>query len=342
MTYLIDSLPFPVLLDSFAQEKAEKFRRLQPNSKKAEQVYLNTLTVYAVDFYLNNFGFEPDLANSDSWNPAMQTLVGTADLEVRNIGRIECIPTLEAAQMAHIPPAALDDRVAYVFVQFNEALTEATVLGFLETVEAEELLLDDLELRSLDEFPEYLQLLYSYDSVDDRVTVSSTQSSKVSINHSETNWQNSAVSQPSPQTPVHLSRWLKGEFDALWQAVKDVVDQPLHMEYKFQSTTEQRIERNRTLELENQENIKLIVNLTPKSSERVDVVIEVVPGRREVALPTNLELSLLSEAGEELLTYQSGDGDCSLQLDQVEWTVGDRFSTRVRLHNFEFIEHFTV
>jgi Protein of unknown function (DUF1822) len=155
------------------------------------------------------------------------------------------------------------------------------------------------------------------------------------------------TSRQSQQTPVHLARWLQGEFDDLWQAVKNAIDQPLHgiQMGKYIAaghSTEQSVEREKTIELENQENVKLIVSLMPKDSQKVDVVIEIVPSKRDMALPPNLELSLLSETGEELLTYQSGDGDCSLQLDQVEWTFGDHFSIRVRLHNFEFTEHFTV
>jgi Protein of unknown function (DUF1822) len=156
MNYTLEPLTFTVALAFSAHKKAAQFQSYHPDSQKAEQIYYNTLAIYAVNFYLQTLQFKTNLESVDRWNPMMQILSNTAELEVKNIGSIECIPILEDNEKALIPPESLDDRVAYMFVQLNKALTEATVLGFLETVEAEELLLDDLELRAIDELPEYL------------------------------------------------------------------------------------------------------------------------------------------------------------------------------------------
>jgi hypothetical protein len=60
MRNLSESLTFTVPLSSSAHHLAEQFCRQQSNQKKAKQVYLNTLAVSAVNFYLRCMGVETD------------------------------------------------------------------------------------------------------------------------------------------------------------------------------------------------------------------------------------------------------------------------------------------
>ncbi len=148
---------FTVSLALAAHSLAEKFRHHQANLQKAKQVYLNTLAVYAVNYYLECMGFETDLSASYSWNPVMQTLMDVADLEVKDYGRIECRVVLPNSHICQIPPEVWSDRIAYVIVQLDESLREATLLGFVEKVEVQELPLS--ELRSLEDFLKKMELL---------------------------------------------------------------------------------------------------------------------------------------------------------------------------------------
>lgn len=145
---------FTVPLALEAHSRAEQFRHYQSNPDKAKQVYLNTLAVYAVNVYLQCRGFETELERSDSWNPMMQMLMDTADLVVKDRGKLECRPVLPKAQVVCIPPEVGEQRMGYVAVQLSESLREATLLGFVKKTSRSELPLN--QLRSLQALPGYL------------------------------------------------------------------------------------------------------------------------------------------------------------------------------------------
>lgn len=147
----IEPWTFNVCLALSAHAQAENFRRHHSNPEKAKQVYLNTLAVYAVDVYLQCLGFETNLENSDSWNPAMQIFMDVADLVVKDRGKLECRPVLLNAEIVSIPAEVWHERIGYVVVKLSESLREATVLGFVEKVTKAELSLS--QLQSLQKLP---------------------------------------------------------------------------------------------------------------------------------------------------------------------------------------------
>ena len=155
MNHSIENFTFSVPIMLTAHTQAKKFVRHQANQQKAKQVYLNTLAVYAVNFYLECQEFETNVATSYSWDPVMQTLLDVADLVVANRGKLECRPVVPGAEIVRVPAEVWDDRIGYVAVQFDELLQEATLLGFAEAVNSEELPLS--QLRSLEELPGYLE-----------------------------------------------------------------------------------------------------------------------------------------------------------------------------------------
>ena len=156
MNQLNEPLTFTVPLSFTAHSLAEQFRCQQSNPQKAKQVYLNTLAVYAVDFYLQCLGVETEIERSDSCNALRLKFMNVADLWVKSIGRLECRPILPKAEVLAIPIEVREDRVGYVAVQFDQSLKQATLVGFTSMAVAE-LPLD--QLRSLEEFPEYLNQL---------------------------------------------------------------------------------------------------------------------------------------------------------------------------------------
>ena len=144
-----------VRLPEAAHQLAEKCCQQQSHLEKAEQVYLNTLAVYAVDEYLQGLGFGTDLESSDSHNSIMQTFLDVADLVVKNYGKLECKPVLPDADFVYVPEEVWQDRIGYIAVQLNDSLTEAKLLGFLENVATNELPLR--QLQPMADFPGYLQ-----------------------------------------------------------------------------------------------------------------------------------------------------------------------------------------
>lgn len=154
---LVESLNFTAPLGIKTHRQAEEFRQQQKTPQKGKQVYLNTLAVSAVEFYLKCMGIKTDVAASDSFDPVMQTLMDVADLEVSNLGKLECRPVLPNQEFMEIPAEVWSDRIGYVAVQMIPSLKEATLLGFVETARGEKL--DLSELGSLEYFLEYMSKL---------------------------------------------------------------------------------------------------------------------------------------------------------------------------------------
>ncbi|NEP01006.1 MAG: DUF1822 family protein [Symploca sp. SIO2E9] len=149
MTNLTEGLKFSVPLTKEAYQVAEKFSREQHEPDKAEQIYLNTLAVYAVNFYLQCMEVESDLTGSDSWNLALRSLMDVSDLVVKGWGKLECRPVLPNAQICHVPPESRQERVGYVVVEINQSINQAKLLGFAKT--APEGVLEISQLDSLEQ-----------------------------------------------------------------------------------------------------------------------------------------------------------------------------------------------
>lgn len=164
------SMTFTVPLFQSAHRISKQFSQQQSNQKKAKQVYLNTLTVSAVNFYLRCLGIKTDWNASDSWDPVMQAMLDVADLEILARGKLECRPVLPQTQVLYIPPEVWSDRIGYIAVRLDQSLKKATLLGFTETVSMEELLLG--QLRSLEDLLKHLRQFGQAHSVKKRVNLS--------------------------------------------------------------------------------------------------------------------------------------------------------------------------
>jgi Protein of unknown function (DUF1822) len=145
---------FTVTLTTANHQMAQEFYQHHAQPQKAKQVYLNTLSVQAVHFYLECLGVKTDWEQSQSCDPILQVLIDTADLWVKDRGRLECRPVLPDSSDCMVPMTVWGDRIAYIIVQLNAELTEATLLGFLPAVHSETIPLSDL--HPLDQFPQFL------------------------------------------------------------------------------------------------------------------------------------------------------------------------------------------
>ena len=187
---MIKTTQYTILLPLIARIKAEQFRVHQVDPLKSKQVYLNTLSVTAVNYYLNNLGWVTNLEASDSWNPLLQTMMNVADLDIPNYGKVECRFVLPNDDWISIPHEARFQRIAYIGVQLNEALTKALLLGFVSQVKSNKIPLSDL--ISLAQLPSYLSQ-YKRSAIVDRVT--------------------------------KLTKWLKGSVDNSWQQLEELLSQ---------------------------------------------------------------------------------------------------------------------
>ncbi|MFB8792149.1 MAG: DUF1822 family protein [Potamolinea sp.] len=314
---------FTVRLALEAHSQAEKFRLYQSNPDKAKQIYLNTLAVYAVNFYLQCRGFETNLEQSDSWNPAMQMLMDTADLVVKDCGKLECRYVLPNAKFVGVPPEVWQERIGYLVVQLSKSLREATILGFVEQVTSSEISLT--EIRSLQELPRYLN----------------KNSSVLNLSQwfegiFEASWQ--AVESLLDTQSTELAHSYRSA-----PPVESLLDtQSTELAHSYRSAPP--IARCKLIELElgkPEQAVVMMVELTEVSEQDREIYLDVHPKQGQIYLPDNLKLMLVNEDGETLIDVPPGSENKTMPLD-FEGEVGDRFSVKLVLGDVILTENFIV
>lgn len=138
---------------------AKKFAIQQDTTEKAKQVYLNTLAVLAVETFLEEISFPPDLEAGDSWNAGIRCFHDVADLLIPDLGKIECRPILPGDTTISLPIEVLEDRIAYVAVQFQEELDRVQLLGYHPTLDPESPS-QELEISQLEPIEDLIDYLF--------------------------------------------------------------------------------------------------------------------------------------------------------------------------------------
>lgn len=307
-----DMFSFTIPLTAANHQVAEKFYQRHSNPQKAKQIYLSTLSVQAVNFYLTCMGIRTDLKQSYSWNPTLQVLVDTADLWVHNLGHLECCAVLPNADVCIVPPQVWCERIGYVIVQFNIELTEAALLGFVSTVETENLPLK--ELQPIDQLPEYLNRLAAGQSV----------------------------------TTV-LSRWLQNIVDSTWQALEMLMEQQGQPALSFRtpvtqpldsSTAGARYGKYLTLGDTPEAQVLFLMEILPKTAVEYQIKMELYPSGKEVYLPRSLHVAVIDEGGETIL-QAAGNNSEGLEF-QFTGEPGEQFSVKVSLQERHIVETFEI
>jgi hypothetical protein len=293
---------FTVPLGLEAHLRAEQFQRYQPVPDKAKQVYLNTLAVYAVNVYLQCREFETDMEKSASNDPVMQILMDTADLVVKNCGKLECRPVLPDAQVVCVPAEVWEERIGYVAVQLSESLREATLLGFVEKVSRSELPLS--QLRSLQELPGYLNKIKPLVNL-----------SQWFENLFEVGWQSLETLLAEESAELALS---------------------------FRSAPVAELRGCKQIELGTpSQSVVIIVAIAGESEQEMDIRVEVQPPQGQTYLPSNLQLMVLDEDGEAVMDIHSRSDNKNIQLE-FSGEPGDRFSVKVALGDVSVTENFII
>lgn len=309
MNSLKNDLTVPLTL--VAHQFAQQFYQKHSDAQKAKQVYLNALAVYAMEFYLKCLGMETNRQVSEHWNPAIQILANIADLEVKHLGKLECRPVLPDAQICHVPPEVWSNRIGYVAVRLDRALTQATLLGFVPTVNREKVPLN--ELKPLEELLEHLDKL----------------------------------KQPV-QEGVKLSSWLHNFFETGWETVEALFGlSQAELAFRFRSQTiapensVSRVKRGKWLNLNRLgEEVALCVGLMPETSSKMNISVEVYPQNGQSYLPQDLQLMVLDENGEVVMQAIAKSTE-TIQLN-FRGESGERFSVKVALGEVSITEAFLI
>lgn len=311
----IESLTFTVPLGLEFHRLAQQFAKQQSDRNKVKQVYLNTLAVAAVDFYLQCMGWETNWSGSSSYQPLWQSLMDIADLEIPNLGRLECRPVLPDTLLVNIPPEVWSERIGYVAVQLDQELQQGTLLGFSRTVpESGELL--TRELLSLKDLLSYLH----------------------------------QISQFAPRTKrVNLNQWFKNLFEGGWKSLETLLpgeQEPLPLGLRNVSAIVQSSAKgvkliDLGLQLESQV-LALLVAIAPETDEKLGILVQVHPTGRENYLPPNISVVLLSDSGVVLQSVESRSQDNYIQLKRFRVNPGECFSIQVAYGDVNVTETFEI
>lgn len=317
-TYELDGFALTLPITQAACRTAQRFASEQPTPEKAEQVRLNTLCVWVVNDYLEMMDIPTNLTASDAWNPVIRLFADVADLELPGVGRLECRPVGLSEQMCYIPPETWQERVGYVVVQVDESLQEAKLLGFVRNFATEELPLS--QLQPLEDLIEYLGQL-----------------------------------RQTPRTLVNLSQWLAGVFDAGWQTVESLWNQPeFRSSYAFRggdiveqtdiNQTQTLTRRAKLIDLGIQianQPVILIVEIRPKADQQTGIRLQLYSAGNQIYLIPGVKLTVLDESGAVFLETQARSADNYLQL-QFRGEPGERFSVKVALNDASVTENFVI
>ena len=283
---------------------AEKFQRYQDNFQKGEQIYRNTLAVYAVNLYLQNLGFETDLEASNSWDCVSQTLMDTADLEINNYGKIECRPVFSGEEFIHIPAEVWFESTYCIAVEIEEIATEAKLLGFVEQATTEKV--QRSQLRPLEELPALLQ-----------ENINKIKLSQWLEGIFQKDWQ--------PTEQVLASR---REQLALGKTRIRKKHPPI-------SRTKQ-IDLGLLL---NKKSIALVVTIQPEAEDKTDVLVQVIPMGRDEYLPPGIGLNVVLES--DTAEIKAREADNIIQLRFIE-PPRSQFTVQISLGDAVVTENFII
>lgn len=303
MYQLNEPLTFTVPLSFEAHSLAEQFWHQQSSPQKAKQVYLNTLAVYAVDFYLRCLGIETEINKSDSHNPLCLKFMNVADLYVKSIGKLECRPVLPESRILEIPVEVREDRVGYVAIQFDPSLKQAILIGFTPT--GVEIPLS--ELSAIADFPEYLNQF------------------------------------KQPILPrVNLSQWLDNYFEQGWQKLEDLFSlDELTPAFSMRSSFMERGKQICLTTQVTQQTIILVVKLNPQSENGTNIIVEARPQSGRLYLPENLQVKVLNEHKEAVMQATASSSNQNIQFD-FNVDSGECFSLQITLGEDSVIEDFVT
>lgn len=313
-------LTLPVPLTLKGHHIAQLFYQQHSVPQKAKQVYLNTLAIQAVHSYLGWLGITTDLQASDSWDPSSQTLADVADLAIPRQGKLECRPVLPGATICYVPPEVWSDRIGYVAVRLDAELQTATLLGFVPSVDTEELPLG--QLQSIAVLLDRLKPQPPFEPIKE--------------------W-------------VDLGQWVQGRFTEGWRTVEELFGpQPTlsfrSLELSTYLGSPGLTTRGKTLELVPRDThldkhlgnhqVALLVGIMPNDFSQVDIWVKLCPMNRHPHLPEDLEIKVLDEKGMAVMQAQSRQTDM-LQL-KFQGIPGEQFSIEITLNDINLVEAFVV
>ena len=319
----IENIAISLPITSKNREIAHNFAAEQATKQKAEQVLYNTLAVLTVQSYLEMLGIATDLLKSDSWNPIMRTCDNVADLNILNLGKLECRPVKNSETSCHIPMEVWDLRLGYVVVEIDRSWKKGALLGFVREVATEELAIADLKPA---------------EALIDRL--------------------HDLKRSTADSSMVNLEQWLNKIFTTGWLTVESLLNsEQLTTAWGFRNTqllvenaSEKKIkkinnsiQRAKLIDLGIQfgnRQVVLLVEITPEDSGSIAVTLQVHPSNN-IYLPETLILKVIESSGEVFMQAQARSRDNFIQL-QFSGQPQESFTVQIILDNAKLTEQFQL
>ncbi|MEG3895277.1 MULTISPECIES: DUF1822 family protein [unclassified Microcoleus] len=292
-----------------ARSSAQTLGQQQTDPKIAKQVYLNALAVLSVNFYFQCLEIETDLAASDIWNPVVQKFMDVADLDVKDIGKLECRWLRPGQDFVSIPAEVRSDRIGYIAVEMTESLQEVKLLGFVQQTQQETVAVS--ELKSLDQLLEYL---------DELKPVNLSQWLQ---NVFDIGWH-------TVQTLFESKPELQFAFRS-----------PQVLESSALVSRNLPVKRGKLLNLERgTEQVALFVELMTTDEPDIDISVEVYPTNGQTNLPKDLQLMVLDDGGKTVMQAIANKTENLV----FEFTAepGEHFTVKLALGDFTVTEKFSI
>ena len=316
----IENIAVTLPITSKTKEIARSFAVQQAIAQKAEEVLYNTLAVLTVQSYLETIGIATDLSSSDTWNPVMRACDSVADLNVWDLGKLECRPLKSSDNSCHIPMEVWDLRLGYVVVKIDDSLKKAALLGFVPEVATEELAISDLK---------------PIEALIDRLH---------DLKESAAN-----------SSPVNLEQWLNNIFTTGWLTVESLLNpEQLTPMWEFrnarsienpsESEAINSIQRAKLIDLGihfGDRSVVLLVEITPEDNGSIAVTLQVHPNLERTYLPETLTLKVIESSGKVFMQARSRNRDNFIQL-QFSGQPKEHFAVQIILDDAEITEQFQL
>ncbi len=296
---------------------AAKMSQLYSIPEKQEQVYCNLLAVLAVNHYCQWMEIPTDLEASDSWDSTLQSLGNWADLSLVNLGKLECRPVKFDENIVEVPAEVWSNRIGYLAIQFDEAFTQAKLIGFLKQVQSEKIHFE--QWQSLDYFLDHLERLETSKKVESR---------------------------------IQLSHWLQGIFEESWQELETLFsleNQNLRFNCRHNASVSERLMKSnqsqttrvKIINLEQAEiEIALLVGLTPLTASEMNISVELSPLKIDSNLPKELQLMILDESGKSVMQAETGGSETL--IFKLSGESGEEFSIKIAWGEVSITEVFVI
>ncbi|MEM8718866.1 MAG: DUF1822 family protein [Cyanobacteria bacterium P01_G01_bin.39] len=145
-------------------------------------------------------------------------------------------------------------------------------------------------------------------------------------------------------TRTKLSQWLEGILAEGWSSVENLITPEANLAWSTRNSSlgakkGKLINVGMNLKAET---VALFITVTPEAAAKLGILVQLYPAGEARYLPCDLQLTLISKAGQTLQSTQSREQDNYIQLKSFKGKPGSRFSIEVSMGDVSVREDFEL